>query len=535
MGKLTRATVAAILGAIAALGAVAMPASAQRSGGVLKLYHRDSPASPSILEEASSSTVVPFHSVFSNLVIYKQDVPQNSLESIVPDLAESWTWNDAHTVLTFKLRSGVKWHDGKPFTARDVVCTFELVKGTAKDRLRRNPRESWYRNVVQVVADSDTQLTLRLERPQPALLALLASGYAPIYPCHVTPAEMRRNPIGTGPFKFVEFKANESIRLARNPDYWKPGRPYLDGIEYTIMSNRSTAVLAFITGKFDMTFPSEVTVALMKDVLSQAPAAKCDLSTNNAAGNLLVNREAPPFDNPDIRRALALAIDHQAYIDILFEGQAAAGGAMMPPPSGVWGLPPEMLKATLGYSGNIDQQREEARALMRKAGYGPDKRLKIKMSTRNIAIYRDPAVILIDQLKTVYVDAELETIETAVYQAKIARKDYAIAANVTGSAVDDPDQQFFENYACGSERNYTQYCNRDLEALFRKQSEELDQEKRRKIVWEIDRQLQEDVARPILYHTKAATCWHPHVHGLSRMINSAYNGWRFEDVWIEKQ
>src|SRR6185295_4676147 len=139
--------------------------------------------------------------------------------------------------------------------------TINLVKGTAKDRLRRNPRENWYRNVVEAVADGDAQVTLRLERPQPALLALLASGYAPIYPCHVTPADMRRHPIGTGPFKFVEFKANESIRLARNPDYWKKGLPYLDGIEYTIMSNRSTAILGFITGKFDMTFPSEVTVA----------------------------------------------------------------------------------------------------------------------------------------------------------------------------------------------------------------------------------------------------------------------------------
>jgi peptide/nickel transport system substrate-binding protein len=122
-----------------------------------------------------------------------------------------------------------------------------------------------------------------LKRPQPAILALIASGYTPVYPCHVPPRAMRQHPIGTGPFKFVEFKPNESIKLARNPDYWKPGRPYLDGIEYTIIPNRSTAILAFTAGKFDLTFPYEVTVPLMKDVKSQAPEAVCELVPSNGS------------------------------------------------------------------------------------------------------------------------------------------------------------------------------------------------------------------------------------------------------------
>jgi len=88
---------------------------------------------------------------------------------------------------------------------------------------------------------------------------------------------MRQHPIGTGPFKFVEFKPNQSIILARNPDYWKPGRPYLDGIEWTIIPNRSTALLAFLAGKLDMTFPYEVTVPLLKDIESQDRQAICEL------------------------------------------------------------------------------------------------------------------------------------------------------------------------------------------------------------------------------------------------------------------
>src|ERR671931_1055349 len=114
---------------------------------------------------------------------------------------------------------------------------------------------------------------------------MLASGYTPIYPCHASPAEMRSHPIGTGPFKFVEFKQNESIKVTRNPDYWKKDHPYLDGIEFTIIPNRSTAILAFIAGKFDMTFPTEVTIPLLKDVKSQAPNAVCELRPTNVSTN----------------------------------------------------------------------------------------------------------------------------------------------------------------------------------------------------------------------------------------------------------
>jgi peptide/nickel transport system substrate-binding protein len=208
---------------------------------------------------------------------------------------------------------------------------------------------------------------------------------------------MRQHPIGTGPFRFVEFKPNESIKLARNPDYWKPGRPWLDGIEYTIIPNRSTAILALTAGKFDLTFPYEVTVPLMKDVTSQAPQAVCELVPSNASTNLLVNREAPPFDNPDLRRALALALDRKSFIDILAEGQGDIGGAMQPPPAGVWGMPPDVLATIPGYGPDIAKNRAEARAIITKLGYGPDKRLAIKVAARNIAGYRDPAIILIDR------------------------------------------------------------------------------------------------------------------------------------------
>ena len=128
--------------------------------------------------------------------------------------------------------------------------------------------------VEKVTADSDTQATFHLKQPQPSLLALLAAGYTPIYACHVPVTEYRRKPIGTGPFKLAEFKMNESIKLVKNPDYWKKGLPYLDGIEFSIIPDRSTRMLAFVSGKFDMTFPTDVSIPLLKNVKADAPHAQ---------------------------------------------------------------------------------------------------------------------------------------------------------------------------------------------------------------------------------------------------------------------
>jgi peptide/nickel transport system substrate-binding protein len=114
---------------------------------------------------------------------YDQHVAQNSLDTIVPDLAESWSWNEERTRVTFRLREGVKWHDGKPFTSADIKCTWDLLTGRAGERLRLNPRKSWWNNVAEIAANGPAEATFVLKRPQPAILALIASGYTPIYPC----------------------------------------------------------------------------------------------------------------------------------------------------------------------------------------------------------------------------------------------------------------------------------------------------------------------------------------------------------------
>jgi peptide/nickel transport system substrate-binding protein len=147
-------------------------ARAEQRGGVLHVAHRDSPASMSPLEEVTISVVAPMMPVFNNLVVFDQHVPQNTLASIVPDLAESWAWSMDRRELTVRLRHGVRWHDGQDFTARDVECTWNMLLGRSAEKFRINPRKSWYWNLDRVTANGDNEAVFHLKQPQPAFLAL---------------------------------------------------------------------------------------------------------------------------------------------------------------------------------------------------------------------------------------------------------------------------------------------------------------------------------------------------------------------------
>ena len=197
-------------------------------------------------------------------------------------------------------------------------------------------------------------------------------------------------------------------------------------------------------------------------------------------------------------------------------------------------MPPDVVATLPGYGGDVEANRAEARKIMESLGYGPSNPLKVKVATRNIPLYRDPAVILIDQLKKIHVEAELDVIDTSVWFAKVARGDYSVGLNLTAAALDDPDVNFYENYACGSERNYTKYCNPEVEKLIDQQSRETDAAKRRSLVWEVEKTLARDVARPIITQNIAGLCWQPHVKNFTLHHNGIYNNWRFDDLWLDK-
>jgi peptide/nickel transport system substrate-binding protein len=223
---------------IFALAGAVEPAAAQKAGGTLRIYHRNNPPSASILEEATIDVTMAYMGVFNNLVIFDQAKVHESADTIVPDLAASWSWDATKTKLTFKLREGVKWHDGQPFTAKDVQCTWNMLAGKLENAdFRRNPRKIWYFNLDGVTVNGDYEATFNLKAPQPSFLLLLASGYSPVYPCHVPPAQMRTKPVGTGPFKFVEFKRGDTVNVCT-----AVGHPIACGI--TNYDDRELAAIA---------------------------------------------------------------------------------------------------------------------------------------------------------------------------------------------------------------------------------------------------------------------------------------------------
>jgi peptide/nickel transport system substrate-binding protein len=513
----------------------ATPAAAQKKGGTLRLYHNDLPPSASLHEESTIASVTPFAAIFNNLVVFDPAKPHESLDTVIPDLAESWSWDSTNTRLTFKLKQGVKWHDGQPFTARDVQCTWRMLigKGEASD-FKRNPRKVWYSKLQDVSVNGDYEATFELSEPQPSLPVLLASAFSPVYPCHVPQQVMRTKPVGTGPFKLVDFRRGDSIRLVRNPDYFKKDRPYLDEITFRVIDSRATRMLAFSTGEFDITFPSDVSVPLLKDIKERAPNAICEMTTTGTLINLMVNRVNPPFDNPEIRKAMSLALDRKPFNTILMEGHGRLGGAMLPKPEGEWGMPDDMMASLPGYGTDTERNLHDAQAIMEKLGYSETRPLQIKIQTRNLPTYRDPAVIVSDQLKKIHIVSELDILDTPRWYSRLARKEYTIGLNVTGVSVDDPDGNIVENYSCNSERNYTQYCNAEVDRLLSAQSREVDRDKRRKIVWDIERILVEDAARPVILHSSAGNCWQPYVKGFHPHDNSQYNNLRFEDVWLDR-
>jgi peptide/nickel transport system substrate-binding protein len=524
------------------LTVLAAPAVAQSSasregkpGGVLRFSHReDLPQGFAIHETATNSGTWPSMPCYSNLVIFDQSKQLERTENIVPELAERWSWQDGYRNLVFFLRRDVRWHDGQPFTSKDVKFTFDMVREapSAAAKLRLNPRKEWYSNVDAIEAPDPYTVVFRLKRPQPSILTMLASGYSPVLPAHVPPAEHRTRCIGTGPFKFKEWKRGESIELVRNADYFVKGRPYLDAVRYVIIVERGTRVAALQANQVDVAFPGETTLNIYEQLKAAVPKMVFTETASNVNENLLINTTRPPFDNVKVRRALALAVDRRAYVQAVHRGSAIVGASLAPKPWGVWGLSDKDLAALAGYGKRADE-KAKAKRLLAEAGFGPGNPLKVEMATRAIAIYLDFASFVLNELKTVGIEATLKQIETAQWHPLATRRDFQIAANLTGLGVDDPDASFYENYVCGSPRNYTGYCNEDISRLIDQQSQETDPAKRRALVWQIQARLENEASRPIMGWRTDHFAHHPHVKGLT-IHNVVYNCCRLQDTWLDR-
>ena len=356
-----RGTWLTLAAALVCLWAVpaAWGASEPKYGGVLNATLSEAPPSLSIHEEATVAAVWPMMPCYNNLILFDPLKKQESVNTIIGELAEKWAWQDGGKSLVFHLRKGVKWHDGQPFSSKDVKHTFDVVREApeAPAKLRVNPRKLWYENVVYIETPDPDTVIFRLKRPQPSLLLMLASGYSPVYPAHVPPAELRTKCVGTGPFKLKEYRPGEYVDLVKHPDYMIRGRPYLDGIRYLIIRERGTRYSAIQAGRQDIAYPLEVAKTIAESVKQAVPRMVLVEMSTNVNDHILVNFRRPLFRDPRVRRAISLAIDRKAYIQAGRQGAAVPGGVMLPRPYGVWGLP-EKEQAKMHFDLAIDHYKK---------------------------------------------------------------------------------------------------------------------------------------------------------------------------------
>ena len=271
-----RATAALTVLAAVLVALVGTPAVSQtpKSGGVMTHTNRADPAQGFAIHETSTIDVVwPAMPCFNNLVLFDPLKKTESLDTIVGELAEKWSWQDNYRNLVFFLRKGVKWHDGQPFTSKDVKFTFDMLREApdAPAKLRINPRKDWYSNVQSIETLDPHTVVFHLKRPQPSLLMMLASGYTPVYAAHVPPANYRTGCVGTGPFKLKEWRKGEFVEYVKNPDYFVKGRPYLDGLKYIVIAERGTRTAALQSGQVDAAFPGETSKTVAEQLKKAVP------------------------------------------------------------------------------------------------------------------------------------------------------------------------------------------------------------------------------------------------------------------------
>jgi peptide/nickel transport system substrate-binding protein len=499
-----------------AAATVALPALAQKQGGTLRIYHRDNAPSGSIHEEATISTVQPFMGVFNNLVVYDQTKPINSPETIVPDLAESWAWDATNTKLTFKLRQGVKWHDGKPFTAKDVQCTWNKLTGKDPDDFRKNPRAIWWHNLKEVTVNGDNEATFVLNRPQPSFLSLFASGYTPVYPCHVSTKDMRTNPIGTGPFKFVEWVKDDHITLERWDRYFRPGRPYLDRIVFQSPADDTVRLTGLQTGRYNwiQTVPPQ----RIPELERLTREMKSSPGRPYFPFYLMLNASRPPFNDKRLRQAIAWAIDRSEIVKLVYFDTHVVTAEPTPEPS-PWAT------GVNAHKGGPDLAR--AKQLLVDAGKGSGLNLTYLVKSQ-VPVLVKTGEILREQLKKVGITLDVRPLESGQYFEELVGKKFDIAGGYWSVTV-DPDMFYYPMQHSSSAWNFCGFKSEEADRRLDAFRFTANPAARKKMYPELVRWFQEEGSLVVFSNELQRYWMKPNVQGSAPLSSLEL---RFEDTWL---
>lgn len=505
--------------------APAYAAEQPRRGGMLAMWMQADPPNFDLHQNSTFLVNWPMTPCYNQLVQFDPMDPSQ----VIPDLAERWEMAPDGKSYTFFLHKGVKFHDGMPLTSADVKATLDWAREPPQGVV--SPRAGAFAAVEEIQTPDEFTVVFRLSRPNPSLLDNLAQGWMAIYPKHVLEKEgdMKRTVVGTGPFKLKRYTRGVSIELEKNPDYFVKGRPYLDGITLYIIPDFGSAYAAFRTRRLLlMGFSQESTAHQAEAELSnRVVIQRVPGFSMRPVFNMDTTRA--PWNDVRVREAVSLAIDRQAAIKMITDGEGRVGGFM--PPGGQWALSIEELQKIPGYGPDKEADRERAKQLLAEAGHpnGFQTTLLTRMGTQ----FERISVFLRGELAKIGIEARLDVKETAAAYEVLNTRTFEAAPWGTAVALDDPDAVFGEHYTCDAVRNYSQLCMPEIDELFNKQSQTLDVEERKQLVQEMERKALMGFGR-LVSHWRMTMLGHwPEVRDY-KIHSSLYNNQRFQDVWLAK-
>ncbi|MBI2219162.1 MAG: ABC transporter substrate-binding protein [Candidatus Rokubacteria bacterium] len=476
------------VGLLAALGATAVLAQGKpRQGGVVTWFDYGDPArldvhaeSPLVVQQATAG-------IWSGLLHYDPADPSK----VVGDLAEKWEASADGKVYTFHLRRGVKWHDGRPFSAADVKASFDRVL----DPNFKSPKcGAALKPMVDAVEVADpSTVRFKLKFPAAPFVPQIASAWCRVAAKHILEkyGDLSRPEaqIGTGPFRFKRYERGNLIEWERNPDYFIKGLPHVDGVKQYILVGGPTQLAAAKAGKvmlWDTWPPMKKTQA---DELQRARGDAVTISqiSINTIFLVYMNTKRPPFDNAELRRAVFLGIDRQELVNKALEGAGVPCALLDPKLVGEFALPLDEVNKMPGCRQPKDADIAEAKKIVEKLHPGG---LDIEIAVRSVGNYLDRAQVLVAQLQKIGIRGRLKSYESAAGFAVFGKSDFTMIATQDRS-MDSPDPAslFSVVYSTDAGSNWGRWSDPKVDDLTKRALREPNRDKRKQLYWELQRHI----------------------------------------------
>ena len=476
-----------ILVATLALGA-AQAQETPRSGGELVFVV---PAEPPSFDGHREETFAMLHPVAPSYnTLLRTDPADKTGTKFIGDLAESWTVSSDKRTFTFKLRRGVKFHDGSLMTSADVKASYDHIIFPPAGVV--SSRQAAYRLVEAVEAPTPDTVVFRLKWYEGSFIANVSSPWNWIYKAEILAKDPRwyeKNVMGTGPFKFVEYVRGSHWVGKKNPDYWDKGKPYLDG--YRILFIRDPAAqVAAIRGERAMAqfrgfAPAE------RDQLVSALGNKITVQESpwNCSIQVALNQQKKPFEDKRVRRALTLALDRWSGSKALSRIAVVKEVAGIQVPGTPWATPAEELMKLAGYGTDIKAARAEARRLLKEAGA---ENLSFTLTNRAVPQPYEPVgVWLIDQWRQIGVNVTQVNLESAAWLSAQKNGEHEASTNAPCNSIVEPDMDLHW-FLTTSPVNFSRHKDTVIDELYAKQSRATDPEERRRILRAFEKRLYDE-------------------------------------------